>query len=90
MCFLGDMYLWGKGVEKSEADAYRWYVAAFAATTAPRAIRPVDFFTLRGNYRSNCERNRKQAAKGLTKETRASAEQAATAWLASLRYIRTP
>jgi TPR repeat protein len=90
MCFLGDMYLWGTGVEKSQSDAYRWYVAALAATPAPGSIRPMDFVTLSGDYRKNCERNRKQAEKGLKADERASAEQAALAWLAKLQYTRIP
>jgi TPR repeat protein len=32
MCYLGDLYLWGVGVQKSDADAYRWYTAALLAT----------------------------------------------------------
>jgi hypothetical protein len=31
MCYLGDMFMWGKGVETSDLDAYRWHVAAIAA-----------------------------------------------------------
>ena len=32
MCFLGDMYQAGHGVDVSASDAYQWYFAAFAAT----------------------------------------------------------
>jgi TPR repeat protein len=31
MCYLGDMFMWGKGVDTSDLDAYRWHVAAVAA-----------------------------------------------------------
>jgi uncharacterized protein len=90
MCYLADMYLSGHGVEKSERDAYHWYFAAFAASPAPRPIRPVDFVTLHGDSRRNCERNRKQAAKALTADVRGSVERDARDWLTNLRYTRLP
>jgi TPR repeat protein len=31
MCYLGDMYAWGKGVTQSHREAYRWYLTASAA-----------------------------------------------------------
>jgi TPR repeat protein len=89
MCFLGDMYLWGRGVDKNDAEAYRWFVSALTADPKPRPIRPVDFVTLRGT-RKYCEGNRDQAARGLSADARASAELAAKEWLTRLRYSRIP
>ena len=31
MCYLGDMYLWGRGVAQSDREAYRWYLTSAAA-----------------------------------------------------------
>lgn len=90
MCYLADMYLWGQGVDRDPAAAYQWYSAAFAATPAPRPIRPVDFIMLRGDARRNCERGRKEAAKALTSEARMAAQQRAGDWLATVKYTRIP
>ena len=31
MCYLGDMYSWGRGVAQSDREAYRWYLTSAAA-----------------------------------------------------------
>jgi TPR repeat protein len=35
MCYLGDMYLWGKGVTQSAPEAYQWYLTSAAAGYKP-------------------------------------------------------
>ena len=86
MCYLADMYLFGNGAEKSDAEAYRWYTAALMATPPARPIRPVNFITLDKDTRKQCENRRKDAGRALSPQARASAEQAAREWLATVKY----
>lgn len=90
MCYLADMYLWGLGIEKDQEAAYRWYVTGLLANPPKRPIRPVNFITIDGDRKKNCERNRNQAKKALTPDARVRAEQAARAWLATVTYQRIP
>lgn len=81
MCNLGDMFMAGHGVERSAAEAYRWYLAALQATTPGRGSGSVAVSRLTSEQRKTCNRSRKTAASALNPGERAEAERVARTWL---------
>ena len=89
MCLVGYMTQRGEGTEPNPQEAYRWYFAAFAATPAPRLLRPIEM-RLVGSRRVACERFLKETRNQLTPDARAAAEREARQWLSSHPPVALP